>query len=83
MRLPVGSFPADLARQGAFYNHPVKCDALATVPDHIQRGIVDILIQIAPADPAEFVVLQIQQIAGGTPNSSGCHEDWKTYADEH
>jgi hypothetical protein len=68
LRLQVGSFLADLSRQGAFYNYAVKCDATTTTPDDIENGIVNILVQIAPVDPAEFVVIQIQQIAGGTPS---------------
>jgi phage tail sheath protein FI len=68
LRLQVGSFLGGLARQGAFYNYAVKCDASTTTPDDIDRGIVNILVQIAPVKPAEFVVLQIQQIAGGTPS---------------
>ncbi|HEY0044650.1 MAG TPA: phage tail sheath C-terminal domain-containing protein [Allosphingosinicella sp.] len=68
LRLQVGSFLADLSRQGAFYNYAVKCDSSTTTPDDIANGIVNILVQIAPVDPAEFVVIQIQQIAGGTPS---------------
>jgi phage tail sheath protein FI len=67
LRLQVGSFLADLARQGAFYNYAVTCDATTTTPDDIANGVVNILVQIAPVKPAEFVVLQIQQIAGSTP----------------
>lgn len=68
LRLQVGSFLAGLARQGAFYNYAVKCDSSTTTQDDIDRGIVNILVQIAPVKPAEFVVLQIQQIAGATPS---------------
>ena len=68
LRLSVGSFLADLARQGAFYDYAVTCDATTTTPDDIDNGIVNILVKIAPVKPAEFVVLQIQQLAGGKPN---------------
>lgn len=67
LRLQVGGFLADLARQGAFYNYAVTCDATTTTEDDIANGVVNILVQIAPVKPAEFVVLQIQQIAGGKP----------------
>ena len=63
LRLSVGSFLADLARQGAFYNYTVTCDSSTTTPDDIENGIVNILVQIAPVKPAEFVVIQIQQVA--------------------
>jgi hypothetical protein len=65
LRLCCGSFLADLARQGAFYTYSVACDATTTTPDDIRAGRVNVLIRIAPVLPAEFVVLQIQQIAGG------------------
>lgn len=64
LRLTVNSFLADLARQGAFYNYAVACDASTTTDDDIAQGKVNILVQIAPVKPAEFVVLQIQQLAG-------------------
>ena len=64
LRLCCGSFLAELARQGAFYDYSVACDAVTTTADDIAAGRVNILIRIAPVFPAEFVVLQIQQIAG-------------------
>ena len=67
LRLQVGSFLAGLARQGAFYDYHVACDATTTTQADIDNGIVNVLVQIAPVKPAEFVVLQIQQVAGGTP----------------
>lgn len=67
LRLSVNSFLADLARQGAFYNYQVTCDATTTTQEDIDNGIVNILVQIAPVKPAEFIVLQIQQRAGCKP----------------
>jgi hypothetical protein len=64
LRLAAGSFLAGLARQGAFYDYAVKCDSTTTTPDDIGLGIVNLLVQIAPVDPAEFVVIQIQQVTG-------------------
>lgn len=61
LRLSVSSFLADLARQGAFYNYLVACDATTTTPDDIENGRVNILVQIAPVRPAEFVMITIQQ----------------------
>jgi len=63
LRLSVGAFLADLGRQGAFYNYKVICDSTTTTPDDIDKGIVNILVQIAPVKPAEFVVIKIQQVA--------------------
>jgi hypothetical protein len=64
LRLSVGAFMADLARQGAFYGYEVACDKTTTTQYDIDRGIVNIRVAFAPVKPAEFVVLQIQQLAG-------------------
>ncbi len=42
----------------------VKCDKETTTQNDINLGIVNILVGFAPLKPAEFVVIQIQQIAG-------------------
>lgn len=68
LRLSVNAFLADLARQGAFYGYSVACDTTTTTQNDIDRGIVNILVQIAPVKPAEFVVFQIQQLAGQSPS---------------
>jgi hypothetical protein len=64
LRLSIGTFLADLQRQGAFYNYTVACDSSTTTQYDIDRGIVNIYVGIAPVKPAEFVVIQIQQLAG-------------------
>ena len=70
IRLNVGSFMHDLFRQGAFQGttpqkaYFVKCDSETTTQSDIDHGIVNILVGFAPLKPAEFVVIQIQQIAG-------------------
>jgi phage tail sheath protein FI len=70
IRLNVGAFLHDLFRQGAFQgNSPreayfVKCDKETTTQNDINRGVVNILVGFAPLKPAEFVIIQIQQIAG-------------------
>ncbi len=70
IRLNVGAFMHDLFRQGAFQGttpqeaYFVKCDKETTPQNDIDRGIVNIRVGFAPLKPAEFVVIQIQQIAG-------------------
>jgi hypothetical protein len=59
-----------LFRQGAFQGsspkqaYQVKCDSETTTQADINNGIVNVLVAFAPLKPAEFVVLQIQQLAG-------------------
>jgi phage tail sheath protein FI len=70
IRLNVGSFMQELFRKGAFQGKTpadayfVKCDKETTTQDDIDRGIVNILVGFAPLKPAEFVVIQIEQLAG-------------------
>ncbi len=70
IRLNVGAFMHNLFRQGAFQGQTpsdaylVKCDKETTTQNDINLGIVNILVAFAPLKPAEFVVLQIQQLAG-------------------
>ncbi|MGH2351762.1 MAG: phage tail sheath family protein, partial [Chloroflexota bacterium] len=70
IRLNVGAFLQNLFRQGAFQGKTpaeayfVKCDKETTTQYDIDRGVVNILVGFAPLKPAEFVVIQIQQIAG-------------------
>ena len=68
IRLTLGSFMHGLFRQGAFQGitprqaYFVKCDSETTTQPDIDRGIVNIVVGFAPLKPAEFVVIQIQQI---------------------
>lgn len=70
IRLNVGAFMNTLFRQGAFAGktpkeaYLVKCDSETTTQDDVNRGVVNILVMFAPLKPAEFVVIQIQQMAG-------------------
>jgi phage tail sheath protein FI len=70
IRLNVGAFMHDLFRQGAFQGSTprdayfVKCDKETTTPNDINLGVVNIVVGFAPLKPAEFVIIQIQQIAG-------------------
>ncbi len=70
IRLNVGAFMHDLFRQGAFQGttpreaYLVKCDGETTTQNDINLGIVNIVVGFAPLKPAEFVIIQIQQLAG-------------------
>jgi uncharacterized protein len=70
IRLAVGSFMQRLFRQGAFQGRTpqeaylVRCDSTTTTQADINLGIVNILVGFAPLRPAEFVIIQIQQLAG-------------------
>lgn len=70
IRLNVGAFMQDLFRKGAFQGktpreaYLVKCDAETTTQTDINNGVVNILVGFAPLKPAEFVIVQIQQLAG-------------------
>jgi len=70
IRLNVGAFMHGLFRQGAFQGQTpkeayfVKCDKETTTQNDINLGIVNIIVGFAPLKPAEFVVIQIQQMAG-------------------
>jgi phage tail sheath protein FI len=73
VRLNVGAFMQGLFRQGAFQGttprdaYFVKCDGQTTTQNDINLGILNIIVGFAPLKPAEFVVIQIQQMAGQIP----------------
>jgi phage tail sheath protein FI len=62
-----------LFRQGAFQGttpkdaYFVKCDSQTTTQNDINLGILNVIVGFAPLKPAEFVVIQIQQMAGQIP----------------
>jgi uncharacterized protein len=70
IRLNVGAFMHNMFRQGAFQGtaprdaYFVKCDKETTTQNDIDNGIVNIIVGFAPLKPAEFVVIQLQQIVG-------------------
>ncbi len=70
IRLNIGAYMHSLFRQGAFQGRTpreayfVKCDRETTTQDDINRGVVNIAVGFAPLKPAEFVIIQIQQMAG-------------------
>ena len=72
IRLNVQSFMQELFTKGAFAGttpqqaYLVKCDSETTTPTDQANGVVNIVVGFAPLYPAEFVVLQIQQLAGQT-----------------
>ncbi|HTV13583.1 MAG TPA: phage tail sheath C-terminal domain-containing protein [Acidobacteriaceae bacterium] len=74
LRLNIGAFMQGLFQQGAFAGttpqqaYFVKCDAENNPQASIDQGIVTVLVGFAPLYPAEFVVIQIQQMAGMAPS---------------
>lgn len=68
IRLNIGAFMRSLFLRGAFQGSTpsqayfVKCDGETTTQADIDVGIVNILVGFAPLKPAEFVVIQIEQI---------------------
>ncbi len=72
IRLNVTSFMQNLFRLGAFQGtsassaYLVKCDSETTTQTDINSGVVNILVGFAPLKPAEFVIIQIEQLAGQT-----------------
>lgn len=72
IRLNVGAFLHNLFRQGAFQGttpraaYFVKCDATTTTSNDVNLGFVNILVGFAPLRPADFVLLEIQLLAGQT-----------------
>jgi uncharacterized protein len=70
IRLNVESFLQTYFLKGAFAGttpdtaYFVKCDSETTTPTDVGNGVVNILVGFAPLEPAEFVVIQLEQLAG-------------------
>jgi phage tail sheath protein FI len=70
IRLNVGSFMQTYFLKKAFQGQTpdqayfVKCDSETTTQTDIDNGVVNILVGFAPLFPAEFVVIQIEQLTG-------------------
>jgi phage tail sheath protein FI len=70
IRLNIGAFMQGLFLQGAFQGttprdaYFVRCGHDTTTQNHINLGIVNIVVGFAPLKPAEFVVISFQQMAG-------------------
>jgi uncharacterized protein len=68
IRLNVVTFMQDLFMKGAFQGSDpkkayfVKCDSETTTQYDIDRGIVNIIVGLAPLKPAEFVIIRFQQM---------------------
>lgn len=69
----VEAFMLTLFRQGSYFQGStptqaflVQCDSSTTTPTDQANGVVNILVGFAPLKPAEFVVIQITQLAGQT-----------------
>jgi phage tail sheath protein FI len=72
--LVIGTFLQALFTQGAFQGatpaqaYFVKCDSETTTQADIDNGVVNITVGFAPQLPAEFVIIEIQQLAGQPPS---------------
>jgi len=70
--ISINAFMLSLFRQGALQGSTpsdafqVKCDSTTTSAANQAMGIVNIVVAFAPLKPAEFVVVQIAQLAGQT-----------------
>jgi uncharacterized protein len=70
LKQEVTAFMLSLFRQGAFAGSTpkqafvVQCDSTTTTATDVANGVVNILVGFAPLVPAEFVVIQIAQLAG-------------------
>jgi hypothetical protein len=70
IRLVVAAFLQGLFRDGAFRGttpaqaYFVKCDAGTTTSTDRDNGVVNVVVGFAPLEPAEFVIIQIAQMAG-------------------
>jgi hypothetical protein len=68
IRLSIGSFMQQLFLQGAFAGSSpqqayfVKCDADNNPPASVALGVLNVTVGFAPLYPAEFIVIQIQQM---------------------
>jgi uncharacterized protein len=74
VRLSIGSFMDSLFRQGAFAGasprdaYFVKCDASTNPASSTSLGVLNVIVGFAPVDPAEFVIITIQQMTGQSGN---------------
>lgn len=70
LREQVSTLMTTLWKQGALFGSTsaeagfVRCDATTTSPEDIDAGRVNIQIGFAPVRPAEFLIVNVQQIAG-------------------
>ena len=68
IRLSVGAFMQRLHQEGAFQGasprdaYFVRCSRETMTQTDIDKGVVNIVVGFAPLKPAEFVIIEIQQI---------------------
>ncbi len=72
IRSSIESFMLSLFQQGAFQGSTpsqafqVLCDSTTTTQQDIDNGVVNVVVAFAPLKPAEFLIIQIAQLAGQT-----------------
>jgi hypothetical protein len=64
VRKSVSDFLHGLQQQGAFYSFFVKCDRTTMTQDDIGQGRLNIVIGVAPVNPAEYIEIRIQKLLG-------------------
>ncbi len=70
LRQTISSFLAGVWLAGGLFGssardaYNVVCDSTTNTPESVEAGIVTVLVQFAPVHPAEFIVLEIQLVAG-------------------
>jgi uncharacterized protein len=70
IRLDVSAYLDTLFRRGAFAGrlpreaYFVKCDSETTTEADVAEGVVNVVVGIAPVDPAEFVIVNVRQQSG-------------------
>ena len=80
LRSSVGSFMQTLFIQGAFQGSTpaqayfVRCDAGNNPQSSVDQGVVNILVGFAALRPAEFILIQIQQMAGQAGGSGDANQ---------
>jgi phage tail sheath protein FI len=73
IRINVATYMQTMFLQGAFQGvspqqaYFVKCDSESNTQADINEGVVNIVVGFAPQYPAEFVVIQISQLAEKPP----------------
>ncbi len=61
-----GVLKQEWSQQGALSSCAVKCDASNNPPSETLLGKVNIEVTAVSVDPAEFIIVQIQQASGAS-----------------
>jgi len=70
LQVAISTFLAGLYSQGALFGatpaqaYFVQVDSTTTTPTDVAQGICNVVIGIAPVEPAEFIILQFELLAG-------------------